>query len=556
MSLRRIASCFAALLVLFGGYATAQSLSRSAGTSPRAPARPAEAPEGSCPPSTIFFTQMSNQTPVAANGVACRLDPPNPEYHLANSFWRSFRLEDHGILGPVQICEIQFGVEQAVTPGAAGQPITFNVGVSLGDPFPLGFRYQLGTFSTTLPDMSLQIFTVPVAIQVPAGSEVYVEVHVPDGVENEYILYPGGNPESQTAPSYISAEGCGIVDPTRTEEIGFSDSHFLINFRGTEIPITPPALVLDADPNTVVEVGETTTLGTTWTNFFAGPQNITSTFESVHASGGLTKSLPDTTADYGLMPVGTPTSCVSTGNCAQVTAGGTKSLGVDEDLFVAETLILPPAAVELGAFPDKIWDIHIGGSFADVPTANLFYAFIENIFHNGVTGGCSGGNYCPGNATLRKQMAVFLLKSLEGATYLPPPATGIFDDVLDTDPFAPWIEDLYGREITGGCAGGPPPAPISYCPDQAVKRKQMAVFLLKTKEGSSYVPPAPTDIFDDVPADGFQPWIEELYNRAITGGCAGGPPPAPISYCPENSVTRGQMAPFLVKTFGLLLYGP
>ena len=84
----------------------------------------------------------------------------------------------------------------------------------------------------------------------------------------------------------------------------------------------------------------------------------------------------------------------------------------------------------------------------------------------------------------------------------------------------------------------------------------MAVFLLKTLLGSGYVPPAPTGIFDDVPADGFRPFIEDLYNRGITGGCSGGPPPAPISYCPDNSVTRGQMAPFLVKTFELLLYGP
>ena len=32
-------------------------------------------------------------------------------------------------------------------------------------------------------------------------------------------------------------------------------------------------------------------------------------------------------------------------------------------------------------------------------------------------------------------------------------------------------------------------------------------------------------------------------------GCGGG------NYCPTAATTRGQMAPFLVKTFGLLLYG-
>ena len=62
----------------------------------------------------------------------------------------------------------------------------------------------------------------------------------------------------------------------------------------------------------------------------------------------------------------------------------------------------------------------------------------------------------------------------------------------------------------------------------------MSVFLLKTLLGSSYVPPAPTGIFDDVPADGFQPFIEDLYNRGITGGCAGGPPPAPDLLLPDK----------------------
>ena len=66
----------------------------------------------------------------------------------------------------------------------------------------------------------------------------------------------------------------------------------------------------------------------------------------------------------------------------------------------------------------------------------------------------------------------------------------------------------------------------------------MAVFLLKMKEGSSYVPPAcTTATFGDVPCDnGFAPWIYELVNRGVTAGCGGG------NYCPANSVARQQMA--------------
>ncbi len=75
----------------------------------------------------------------------------------------------------------------------------------------------------------------------------------------------------------------------------------------------------------------------------------------------------------------------------------------------------------------------------------------------------------------------------------------------------------------------------------------MAVFLLKTLEGPGYAPPTCTvATFADVPCtSNFAPWIYELVARNITAGCGGG------NYCPSTSANRGQMATFLVKTFGL-----
>jgi hypothetical protein len=76
----------------------------------------------------------------------------------------------------------------------------------------------------------------------------------------------------------------------------------------------------------------------------------------------------------------------------------------------------------------------------------------------------------------------------------------------------------------------------------------MAAFLLKTKEGSGYTPPAAQGVFEDVPADHlFAAWIEELHARSITGGCNA----SPLLYCPNGANTRGQMAVFLTKTFEL-----
>ena len=186
------------------------------------------------------------------------------------------------------------------------------------------------------------------------------------------------------------------------------------------------------------------------------------------------------------------------------------------------------------------WTLHVGASFADVSPSDGFYPFIENLFHHQVTAGCGDGNYCPAASIRRDQMSVFLLKAEHGFQYVPPPcsglfvdvpcpgaftdwveeisneaviqhctdpnafcpsapvtrrdmalwllkaslggayqpppAQGIFGDVLVTDPDAAWIEDLYHHQITAGCSA----SPLLYCPDNPNTRAQMAVFIDKT----------------------------------------------------------------------------
>ena len=210
-----------------------------------------------------------------------------------------------------------------------------------------------------------------------------------------------------------------------------------------------------------------------------------------------------------------------------------------------------PSAVE-SIVPDtqgqqKQWLLHVGGSFSDVPIASGFYRFIETLLHHGVTGGCGGTFYCPGNATTREQMAVFVLVAKEGTGYAPPACTTpVFNDVPASSPFCRWIEELARRAVVSGCGGG------NYCPTSAVTREQMAVFVLRTLD-PALTPPAcvPPNLFLDVPETSpFCSWVEELANRGVVTGCGGG------NYCPAAPVTREQMGVFISVTFGLTLYGP
>ena len=133
-------------------------------------------------------------------------------------------------------------------------------------------------------------------------------------------------------------------------------------------------------------------------------------------------------------------------------------------------------------------------NFLDVSSSNTFYSYVTTLVRNAITVGIGGGLYGVNDNTLRQQMAVFLLKGKFGLCYTPPPCTGVFNDVPCSSSFAPWIEALAGLGITGGCGGG------NYCPQNPVRRDQMAAFLLKTKYGSGYAPPPCTGVFPDVPA--------------------------------------------------------
>jgi len=180
-------------------------------------------------------------------------------------------------------------------------------------------------------------------------------------------------------------------------------------------------------------------------------------------------------------------------------------------------------------------------TFLDVPYRYWAWRWIEAIENAGVTTGCGGGNYCPGSAMTRDEMAPFLLKAKDGGSYTPPACTTpMFADVPCSNSYAPWINELVRRGVTAGCGGG------NYCPGTAVTRSQMAVFLLVTLGIS---PPAcTTPVFADVPCSSpFAPFINELVRRGVTAGCGGG------NYCPASVVNRDQMAIFLATAFHLTL---
>jgi len=184
--------------------------------------------------------------------------------------------------------------------------------------------------------------------------------------------------------------------------------------------------------------------------------------------------------------------------------------------------------------------------FADVSMFHWSYESTVKLLLNHLTSGC-GTNpliFCPNDDLTRAQIALFLLKGMKGPSYTPPfvGEDSGFKDVAIDYWAAPWIKQLALENITDGCGD------MNYCPDNPVTRAQMAVFLLKAKHGAFYVPPmVGIDTgFNDVPASHWaSAWIKQLASEAITVGCRDG------NYCPDETVTRAQMAVFLTNTFNL-----
>jgi hypothetical protein len=190
---------------------------------------------------------------------------------------------------------------------------------------------------------------------------------------------------------------------------------------------------------------------------------------------------------------------------------------------------------------DVMLELVAPATFCDVPTTHWAWSFIEAIFNAGLTAGYPDGTYRPGNNVNRAEMAVFLKKGIHGASYTPPTPDGShpFSDIAGHWAEA-WIEDLYDEGFTSGFPDG------TFRPLNKVTRAEMAVFLLKAKHGSSYTPPAPAGgSFTDVAGHWAEAWIEQLKAEGITSGYPDG------TYRPNNTVTRAEMAVFLVNAFGL-----
>src|SRR3954467_7235365 len=114
-----------------------------------------------------------------------------------------------------------------------------------------------------------------------------------------------------------------------------------------------------------------------------------------------------------------------------------------------------------------------------------------------------------------------------------------FNDVPTNHPYVLYVDQIQTAGLTTGCSLFPP----LFCPDQSVTRGQMAVFIVRAAVGDTFTYPN-LPYFDDVNQNHpYFKYIQKLRELGITPGCSA----SPALYCPDSSVTRLQMAIFLMR---------
>ena len=127
-------------------------------------------------PTSQTITQSSSQAITSGSSVSCN----DGIGHTDTSYWRAFTLPKFGIVNQFNVSSVQIGVEKADAPSGS-QSITVRVYRTTSGVFPTGTKNMLSSTYFNVTNQSGTIINVPIAANVPAGSELIVEVFTPNG---------------------------------------------------------------------------------------------------------------------------------------------------------------------------------------------------------------------------------------------------------------------------------------------------------------------------------------------------------------------------------------
>ncbi len=182
---------------------------------------------------TITLSQSSSNAITALNTVACY--NATLGYTDENSFYRVFRLADHGVNTAFTATRVDFAIEEA-TANAGSQTVQVRVH-TLNGAFVRANLTTIAGQTVTVANQSLTTMSVTLSPPgiAPAGSTIVLELFSPNGTTVGHAFFPGSNAAAETGPSYIRAPGtgCAITEPATYASISNPQVHLVMSVTGT-----------------------------------------------------------------------------------------------------------------------------------------------------------------------------------------------------------------------------------------------------------------------------------------------------------------------------------
>ena len=165
---------------------------------------------------------------------------------------------------------------------------------------------------------------------------------------------------------------------------------------------------------------------------------------------------------------------------------------------------------------------------------------INRIAELGITLGCATRpepRFCPDGHVTRAEMSVFLLRAI-GQPDPQPTGANLFSDVPDDVWYTKYALRLAQMGVDTGENG-------EWRPVDPLTRLEMAQWLGRMFD---HITPAtsPRGLFGDVDTEHWEV-VEGLYHVGVTRGCSA----QPLLYCPDQPVTRAQMASFIIRALSI-----
>ncbi len=189
-------------------------------------------------------------------------------------------------------------------------------------------------------------------------------------------------------------------------------------------------------------------------------------------------------------------------------------------------------------------DLAPGGTFSD-DDGLVHEAYIEALAAAGITDGCGPGLFCPDQVVDRAELAAFVLRA-GGVDVADHAYRSHFTDVDADAWYAGYVEEAYELGIMAGYDDS------TFQPGEPVSRAAFAGVLLRAL--AEEVPSGFQDsYFSDVPPTvRYRPHVDRLYELGITRGCRS----APLMYCPDEHLSRAELASLLGRGFNLTPIAP